>query len=122
MVCIYCCQNQADTRDHVPPKCLLRTPYPSDIWTVPACHHCNKSFSMDEEYFRLIVIGKIVRGLDYYLNGKLYAVNHEFGWDFAEVNGSSEDLRFAPDFSFRASDHSWELTFFDSIRFVVDSA
>ncbi len=55
--CIYCCKSDADTRDHVPPKLLLRKPYPSNLWTVPACGLCNEAFSLDEEYFRNMVIG-----------------------------------------------------------------
>jgi hypothetical protein len=50
--CVYCAAN-ADTRDHTPPKLLLRKPYPANYRTVPACMHCNKSWSLDEEYLRV---------------------------------------------------------------------
>jgi hypothetical protein len=48
-VCVYC-GSIATTRDHVPPKLLLERPYPTDLWTVPACRDCNNGFSSDEEY------------------------------------------------------------------------
>jgi len=48
--CVYC-RSRAETRDHVPPKCLLEKPYPKNLLTVPSCRRCNESFSLDEEYF-----------------------------------------------------------------------
>lgn len=57
MICIYCQAREGGTRDHVPPKQLLRKPYPTNLLTVPSCNECNSSFSLDEEYFRLMVIG-----------------------------------------------------------------
>lgn len=48
--CIYCGQF-ADTKDHVPLKCLFEKPYPPNLLTVPSCQLCNQSFSKDEEYF-----------------------------------------------------------------------
>lgn len=54
--CIYCGKD-ADTRDHVPPKCFLRTPYPANLITVPSCRTCNNNASKDEEYCRVVVIG-----------------------------------------------------------------
>lgn len=49
--CVYCGALKADTRDHVPPKCLFPKPRPLDTVTVPACSSCNKSFQKDDEYF-----------------------------------------------------------------------
>jgi len=46
-----------DTKDHVPPKCLLRKPYPTNLMTVPSCLGCNGGSSKDEEYFRLLIVG-----------------------------------------------------------------
>lgn len=78
--CIYCGSKENLSRDHVPPKCLFPSPAPSNLITVPSCEQCNKSFSMDEEYFRVIITSlsgteqhpdakklfetKIVRGLE----------------------------------------------------------
>ena len=53
--CVYCGQEATRlTRDHVPPKCLFLRPRPQLI-TVPACHACNDSFKLDDEYFRVAV-------------------------------------------------------------------
>jgi hypothetical protein len=57
MTCIYCQTNEATTHDHVPPKQLLRKPYPANLLTVPSCEKCNNGYSADEEYFRLIIVG-----------------------------------------------------------------
>jgi len=48
-VCIYC-NESANTKDHVPPRCFLDEPYPLNMTTVPACSQCNESFSKDEQY------------------------------------------------------------------------
>lgn len=55
--CIYC-GSDADTRDHVPPKSLLDTPYPPNLLTVPACRACNSGFAADEQYL-LVVLAQI---------------------------------------------------------------
>jgi len=57
MNCIYCNDKEGNTRDHVPPKAILRRPFPPNLWTVPCCEECNASFTLDEEYFRNMVIG-----------------------------------------------------------------
>ncbi len=49
--CIYCSNEVAATRDHVPPKCFFPKPRPSDLLTVPCCLGCNKSTEKDEELF-----------------------------------------------------------------------
>ena len=54
--CIYCGLTGKLTADHVPPKNLFPTPRPSDLITVPACAQCNKSFALDDEYFRIAVV------------------------------------------------------------------
>ncbi len=53
-ICIYC-GAPADTRDHVPPKCLFSPPYPGKMITVPACRECNESFGPQEEHCRNIL-------------------------------------------------------------------
>jgi len=54
--CIYCGTTGKLTRDHVPPRNLFPAPRPSDLITVPACVRCNKSFELDDEYFRIAVV------------------------------------------------------------------
>src|SRR6266699_2241063 len=57
MRCVYCGAEAGDTKDHVPPKCLIRKPYPANLLTVPSCEECNNGSSEDEEYFRLVMVG-----------------------------------------------------------------
>lgn len=45
--CVYC-GKIADTKDHAPPRCLLRRPLPSNLITFPACRKCNVEFSTHE--------------------------------------------------------------------------
>ncbi|MDE5430150.1 hypothetical protein [Elizabethkingia meningoseptica] len=52
--CIYCA-GTADTRDHVPSKCLLESPYPADLPIVGCCYSCNQNFSKDEQYFICLI-------------------------------------------------------------------
>lgn len=52
--CIYC-GGPAETRDHVPSKCLLEPPYPSNLYVVDCCDSCNQGFSKDEEYFVCLI-------------------------------------------------------------------
>jgi hypothetical protein len=49
--CVFC-GKKAQTRDHIPPKCLFSRPFPEYMLTVPACHKCNSNASKDDEYFR----------------------------------------------------------------------
>jgi hypothetical protein len=55
MLCIYCQTTEADTVDHIPPKCLFGKPRPKGLITVPACSVCNLSASPDDEYFKLFM-------------------------------------------------------------------
>lgn len=59
VICIYCQSEEGPTRDHVPPRQLLRKPYPTNLLTVPSCDECNRSYSRDEEYFRLVIVGLV---------------------------------------------------------------
>lgn len=53
-ICIFCGKD-ADTRDHIPPKCIFPDPKPNDLITVPACKACNSNTKLDDEYFRWLV-------------------------------------------------------------------
>lgn len=52
--CIYC-GGSADTRDHVPSKCLLEQPFPDNLPVVGCCYSCNQDFSKDEQYFVCLI-------------------------------------------------------------------
>ncbi len=52
--CIYC-GGPPETREHVPSKCLLEPPYPSNLYVVGCCESCNQGFSKDEEYFVCLI-------------------------------------------------------------------
>lgn len=52
--CIYCA-GLADTRDHVPSKCLLEQPYPANLPVVGCCNSCNQDFSKDEQYLVCLI-------------------------------------------------------------------
>lgn len=52
--CIYC-SGPAETRDHVPSKCLLDNPYPTNLPVVGCCDSCNQNFSRDEQYLVCLI-------------------------------------------------------------------
>ena len=39
------------SRDHIPTKTLLNSPYPENLMDVGMCRECNSGFARDEEYF-----------------------------------------------------------------------
>lgn len=49
-ICIYCRTNIANSREHLPSRIFLDTPYTEEYSVVPACKKCNGSFSTDEVY------------------------------------------------------------------------
>ncbi len=53
-ICYLCGKPNADTKDHVPPKCFLPkgNPVGTDRLTLWAHQKCNQEYSMDEEYLR----------------------------------------------------------------------
>jgi hypothetical protein len=54
--CVYCDSGlQETTRDHVPSKVLLDSPYPENLPVVPACGECNNGFSLDELYVACLI-------------------------------------------------------------------
>lgn len=52
--CIFC-GGHADTRDHIPSKCLLDRPFPENLPVIGCCYTCNQSFSSDEQYFACFI-------------------------------------------------------------------
>lgn len=57
-VCVLCGSRPAETRDHVPPKCLFEG-LSADLITVPACGQCNNGASSDDEDFRFYVSAQV---------------------------------------------------------------
>ena len=52
--CIPCAETNHSgrcSRDHIPSKVLLNSPYPENLMPVGMCQECNSGFSKDEEYF-----------------------------------------------------------------------
>ena len=58
--CTYC-GKKPETKDHVPSKILLDSPFPENLPVVSCCKKCNQNFSKDEEYFACLV-ECIIRG------------------------------------------------------------
>jgi len=56
-ICPLCGMEKMLTKEHAVPKCLFRSPLPKNMITVYTCKECNKSYSVDEEYFRIFVLG-----------------------------------------------------------------
>lgn len=54
-VCIYCGSNPAKSKEHLPSRVFLDTPYPKEYSIVPACEKCNIGFSADEVYISCFV-------------------------------------------------------------------
>jgi hypothetical protein len=54
--CVYCGRASKITREHVFPKNLFLPPRPKNLVTVPACEPCNRSYSDDDEYFRIYIV------------------------------------------------------------------
>lgn len=54
--CVYCGIRIGETRDHVPPKALFPKPKPSNLVTVPCCEECRATQSVDDEYFKNVIV------------------------------------------------------------------
>ena len=54
MLCVYCGNAKATTRDHVPGRAFFPEPRPVDLITVPACARCHGAVKLDEDYFRQV--------------------------------------------------------------------
>jgi hypothetical protein len=78
---------------------------------------------LDLEYPRIFRIAeKITRGLEFATTGAAYPVEQEFGVEFGEVEGGSDEITYGPDFTCRrlvGAPSGWEFTLFDSVRFIV---
>ena len=55
--CLHCARklDAKPTKDHVPSRGLLTSPYPDNLPTVNICAGCNNGFSGDEQYFFLLL-------------------------------------------------------------------
>ena len=53
--CVYCGAVNEITRDHIPPKNIFPKARPGNLITVPCCRSCNSGFSIDDEWFRIII-------------------------------------------------------------------
>ena len=64
--CVYCGKDGVETRDHVPSKVLLDSPYPEHLPVVPSCKKCNQNLSLDEEYVACFIecarVGSVFEG------------------------------------------------------------
>lgn len=52
--CVYC-GGPEQTRDHVPSRVFLDSPFPENLPVVAACEVCNRGFSSDEEYVACMI-------------------------------------------------------------------
>lgn len=52
--CLYC-GGRTETREHIPPKVFLDSPYPENLPVVSACRACNEGYSLDEEYAACLI-------------------------------------------------------------------
>jgi hypothetical protein len=53
--CVYCGVAPGTTQDHVPPKGLFPQPRP-DLIKVPCCEACRSTQSLDDEYFKNMLV------------------------------------------------------------------
>lgn len=56
-LCALCGENEATTKDHIPPKGIYPTPRDSDINfnTIPACSECNNGAAVEDEEFKVLM-------------------------------------------------------------------
>lgn len=104
----YYCGNYADTRDHIPPKVLLDSPYPNDLESIPCCWQCNNRFSKDEEYAAVLIecikqqstnikdlnrpkVQEIINHSPYLLNSVCKSIEYDL---FGHMYISTNDSRF----------------------------
>lgn len=61
--CIYCGGHE-ETRDHVPSRVFLDSPFPENLPVLPACSTCNSGFSLDEEYLACLIEAAVAGSTD----------------------------------------------------------
>lgn len=61
--CTYCGAPE-NTRDHVPSRVLLDSPFPENLPVVGACLDCNNGFSQDEQYLACLIESVIAGSTD----------------------------------------------------------
>lgn len=61
--CYLCGRTPADTRDHIPPRCLFPEPRPSNLITVACCRRCNGELGPEDDFFRLLVSSSVERSV-----------------------------------------------------------
>lgn len=66
-LCAYCDQREADSIDHLPSRSLFLDTRGINFIKIPACAICNRSFSLDEEFFRNFITAA---GADYSVNAQ----------------------------------------------------
>lgn len=79
-ICIYCRTNVANSREHLPSRIFLDTPYPVEYSIVPACKKCNGSFSADEVYVSSFIdkLRRVLSNNKFTLREKtISAINHD---------------------------------------------
>lgn len=80
VLCCYCNEEVAITRDHVPPKAIFNKPRPGDLITVPACLKCNQGASVHDERFKVYLGMHVARfrgeGERLFKQSVLPSVNH----------------------------------------------
>jgi hypothetical protein len=55
-ICVYCGEECKKSSEHAVMKSLFPKRRPNNLITVPSCERCNNEASMDEEYFKTVVI------------------------------------------------------------------
>jgi hypothetical protein len=61
--CIYC-GGPEETREHVPSRVFLDSPFPENLPVVGACKSCNNGFSQDEQYLASLIESVIAGSTD----------------------------------------------------------
>ncbi|HBL25187.1 MAG TPA: hypothetical protein DDZ40_13900 [Deltaproteobacteria bacterium] len=59
--CVYCGKKRLLTEDHIPPKCLFPKQGRNNLLRIPSCNEChgqNAQVSLDDEYFRNMLINR----------------------------------------------------------------
>lgn len=63
-VCLDEAMSRQRTRDHVPSRAFLDTPFPPNLPVVDCCRACNNGFSLDEQYLACLLECVVCGGVD----------------------------------------------------------